>query len=567
MPRLPSHPGAVTPQPTARHPSLREQHWEREVLAPALNHRPDLKPALTTLSGTPVQRVYTPADLPADFDFEREVGLPGAPPFVRGIHPTMYRGKGWTMRQFSGFAGPEETNARYRYLLQQGQTGLSVAFDLPTLMGYDSDAPESEGEVGKCGVAIDSLEDMEELFRGIPLGEVTTSMTINAPAAVIWAMYLVTAERQGVAWDALAGTLQNDILKEYIAQKEFIFPPEPSLRLVVDTIEFATRWTPRFHPVSISGYHIREAGATALQELTFTLRDGIEYVERCLQRGLGVDSFAPRLSFFFNAQSDFFEEIAKYRAARKLWCGIMQERFGARDPRSWMLRFHAQTAGVSLTAQEPLNNIARVALQALAAVLGGTQSLHTNALDEALGLPTTEAATIALRTQQLLAAETGVADTVDPLGGSYFVERLTLDLAAGAAAGIAEIDAMGGMVKAIERGFPQRAIADAAYRSQRRLEQGRRVGNGAADATATAVPTLHIGDEVRSAQQRKLAHRRRARSAAAVARGLDVLRRTAAGPDNVMPALLDAVRSGATLGETCDALRSVFGTHTEAPGV
>jgi len=566
MPRLPSHPGAVTPQP-ARHPSPREQHWERDVLTPALNHHPDRNEALTTLSGTPVQRVYTPADLPADFDFEREVGLPGAPPFVRGIHPTMYRGKGWTMRQFSGFAGPEETNARYRYLLQQGQTGLSVAFDLPTLMGYDSDAPESEGEVGKCGVAIDSVEDMEELFRGIPLGEVTTSMTINAPAAVIWAMYLVTAERQGVSWDALAGTLQNDILKEYIAQKEFIFPPEPSLRLVVDTIEFATRRTPRFHPVSISGYHIREAGATALQELAFTLRDGIEYVERCLQRGLDVDSFAPRLSFFFNAQSDFFEEIAKYRAARKLWCGIMQERFGARDPRSWMLRFHAQTAGVSLTAQEPLNNIARVALQALAAVLGGTQSLHTNALDEALGLPTTEAATIALRTQQLLAAETGVADTVDPLGGSYFVERLTLDLAAGAAAYIADIDAMGGMVKAIERGFPQREIADAAYRSQRRLEQRRRVGNGAADATAAAVPTLHIGDEVRSVQQRKLARRRRARNTAAVARGLDALRRTAAGPDNLMPALLDAVRSGATLGETCDALRSVFGTHTEAPGV
>ncbi|MHB8733968.1 MAG: acyl-CoA mutase large subunit family protein [Terriglobales bacterium] len=568
MPRLPSHPGAVPAAAApARHPSPTEQRWESDVLAPALTRHPDRPEAFTTLSGTPLQRLFTAADLPADFDFEREVGLPGAPPYVRGIHPTMYRGKLWTMRQFSGFASPEETNGRFRYLLGQGQTGLSVAFDLPTLMGYDSDHSLSEGEVGKCGVAIDSLEDMEALFLGIPLGEITTSMTINAPAAVLWAMYLVTAERQGVPWERLAGTLQNDILKEYIAQKEFIFPPEPSLRLVVDTIEFATLRTPRFHPVSISGYHIREAGATALQELAFTLRDGIEYVERSLRRGLEVDAFAPRLSFFFNAHSDFFEEIAKYRAARKLWCRIMQERFGARDPRSWMLRFHAQTAGVSLTAQEPMNNIARVALQALAAVLGGTQSLHTNALDEALALPTAEAATIALRTQQILAAETGVANTVDPLGGSYFIERLTLDLAAGAEEYFARIDAMGGMVGAIERGYPQREIADAAYVCQQRLERSRQVGvsGGEAGASDPSVSTLQIGDEVRVAQQRKLERLRRHRNAETFGRSMDALQRAAEGSVNLMPALLDCVRAGATVGEICDALRAVFGTYTETP--
>ncbi len=404
----------------------------------------------TTLSGVPVEALYTAASLPPDFDFDRDVGRPGEPPYVRGIHPTMYRGRLWTMRQFSGFASPEQTNERYRYLLSQGQTGLSVAFDLPTLMGYDSDHTMSEGEVGKCGVAIDSLEDMETLFRGIPLAEITTSMTINSPAAAIWAMFLVAAEKQGADWARLSGTLQNDILKEYIAQKEFLFPPAPSMRLVVDTIEFGARHAPRFNPVSISGYHIREAGSTALQELAFTLRDGMEYVEWSLRRGLSVDDFAPRLSFFFNAHSDFFEEIAKYRAARKLWRQVMTERYGAKNPRSSALRFHTQTAGVSLTAQQPYINVARVALQALAAVLGGTQSLHTNSLDEALALPTEAAATIALRTQQIIAHETGVTNTVDPLGGSYFLETMTLDMERGAREYFDRIDALGGMVAAVE---------------------------------------------------------------------------------------------------------------------
>ena len=415
--------------------------------------------SFTTVSGVPVRELYTGADLP-DFDCRRDLGAPGEFPFVRGIHRDMYRGRLWTMRQFSGFATPEETNRRYRYLLSQGQTGLSVAFDLPTLMGYDADDPLAEGEVGKCGVAISSLEDMEILFAEIPLDSVTTSMTINSPAAVLWAMYLVVAERQGADWRGISGTLQNDILKEYIAQKEFIFPPEPSMRLVTDTIEFAARELPRFHPISISGYHIREAGSTAVQELAFTLRDGIEYVEHAVRRGLAVDEFAPRLSFFFNAHSDFFEEIAKYRAARKIWASVMRDRFGAppgiKDPRSLMLRFHTQTAGCSLTGQQPSNNVVRTTIQALAAVLGGTQSLHTNALDEALALPTEASALLALRTQQVLAHESGVTETADPLGGSYFLERLTLDMEQACYDYFRRIDEMGGMVAAIERGFPQR---------------------------------------------------------------------------------------------------------------
>jgi len=520
----------------------------------------------TTISGVPVDPVYTAASLPQGFDAQREVGQPGEAPYVRGIHESGYRGKLWTMRQFSGFATPEETNERYRYLLSQGQTGLSVAFDLPTLMGYDSDDAMSAGEVGKCGVAIDSIEDMERLFQGIRLEDVTTSMTINSPAAVIWAMFLVAAERQGADWKRISGTLQNDILKEYIAQKEYIFPPAPSMRLVVDTIEFGARETPRFNPVSISGYHIREAGSTALQELAFTLRDGMEYVEWTLRRGLDVDSFAPRLSFFFNAHSDFFEEIAKYRAARKLWYSVMTERYGARQPRSAKLRFHTQTAGVSLTAQQPYNNLTRVALQALAAVLGGTQSLHTNSLDEALALPTEEAVTLALRTQQIIAFETGVANTVDPLGGSWFVEKGTLEMEAGARDYFRRIDELGGMVAAVEQGFPQREIADASYRYQQALEREEKfmVGVNCFVTEEQPLPTLYIDESAREQQMKKLADLRRRRSQDGVERSLRALRTAAQGEAvNTMPALLDCVRAACTLGEICNTLREVFGSYTE----
>ncbi|HXR96611.1 MAG TPA: methylmalonyl-CoA mutase family protein [Terriglobales bacterium] len=519
----------------------------------------------TTLSGVPINRLYTREDLPPDFDFQRDVGQPGEAPYVRGIHATGYRGKLWTMRQFSGFATPEETNERYRYLLSQGQTGLSVAFDLPTLMGYDSDDAMSAGEVGKCGVAIDSVEDMERLFQGIRLEDVTTSMTINSPAAAIWAMFLVTAERQGADWKRISGTLQNDILKEYIAQKEYIFPPAPSMRLVVDTIEFGARETPRFNPVSISGYHIREAGSTALQELAFTLRDGMEYVEWTLRRGLAVDEFAPRLSFFFNAHSDFFEEIAKYRAARKIWNTVMTDRYGAKSARSKALRFHTQTAGVSLTAQQPYNNLTRVALQALAAVLGGTQSLHTNSLDEALALPTSEAVTLALRTQQIIAHETGVTNTVDPLGGSYFVEKLTLDMEAGAHDYFRRIDAMGGMVGAIEQGFPQREVADASYRYQQAFERGEKIMVGVNDFVAEEkpLPTLYIDETARELQTAKLNDLRRRRSSAAVKETLHALRTAAEGNTNTMPALLDCARASCTVGEISNTLRDVFGGYTE----
>src|SRR5487761_1042941 len=434
---------------SARTPSPAEAEWEKKVLDPTLEKSPERAKQFTTISDYPIRRLYTPADL-AGWSPETDLGYPGQPPYTRGIHPTMYRGRLWTMRQFAGFGSARDTNERFRYLLSQGQTGLSVAFDLPTLMGYDSDHPLSSGEVGKCGVAISSLADMEALFDQIPLAEVTTSMTINSPAAIVWAMYLAVAEKQGADWKLLSGTLQNDILKEYIAQKEYIYPPEPSLRLVIDTFEFSAARTPRFNPISISGYHIREAGSTAIQELAFTLRDGIEYVERGIERGLAVDEFAPRLSFFFNAHNDFFEEIAKYRAARRIWQQVMRERFDAKNPRSWALRFHAQTAGCSLTAQQPYNNVVRTALQALAAVMGGAQSLHTNSLDEAWALPTESAATIALRTQQILAYESGVTNTADPFGGSYFVETLTNEIENGAREYIRKIDALGGMVAAIE---------------------------------------------------------------------------------------------------------------------
>ncbi|MGB9455445.1 MAG: methylmalonyl-CoA mutase family protein [Bryobacteraceae bacterium] len=518
----------------------------------------------TTISGVPVDPLYGPEAL-ADMDRARDLGAPGEFPYTRGIHRDMYRGKLWTMRQFSGFGTPEETNRRYHYLLQQGQTGLSVAFDLPTLMGYDAGHPMSAGEVGKCGANVSSLEDMEILFRGIPLGEVTVSMTINSPAAILWAMYLAVAEQQGVDWAQVSGTLQNDILKEYIAQKEYIFPPRPSMRLVTDTIEFGARHTPRFNPISISGYHIREAGSTAAQELAFTLRDGIEYVDWALERGLEIDEFAPRLSFFFNSHNDFFEEIAKFRAARKIWAYVMRDRYGAVSERSRKLRFHAQTAGCSLTWQQPYNNVVRTALQAMAAVLGGAQSLHTNSLDEAYALPSEQAVTLALRTQQVLAYESGVAATPDPLGGSYFVEKLTLETERAAQDYIRRIDGMGGMIAAIEAGFPQREIADASYRYQQEVERGERtiVGVNRFQAEDLPIELLQIDESAARHQEEKLAALRARRDQGRVRQALDALQRAAEGTENTMPCLLDAVRAYATLGEITDALRAVFGTYQE----
>jgi methylmalonyl-CoA mutase, N-terminal domain len=554
----------ISASESSRKPSAAERAWEDKVLNPTLKKSPDRAADFTTVSSYPIRRLYTEADL-ADWNPARDLGEPGQPPYTRGIHPAMYRDRLWTMRQFAGFGSADDTNRRFRYLLSQGQTGLSVAFDLPTLMGYDSDHALSEGEVGKCGVAISSLADMEALFDQIPLADVTTSMTINSPAAPIWAMYLAVAEKQGADWQKISGTLQNDILKEYIAQKEYIYPPEPSLRIVTDTIEFGAKHTPKFNPISISGYHIREAGSTAIQELAFTLRDGIEYVERCLRRGMRVDDFAPRLSFFFNAHSDFFEEIAKYRAARRIWQQVMRERFGATNPRSWALRFHSQTAGCSLSAQQPYNNVVRTAVQALAAVLGGTQSLHTNSLDEAWALPTESAATIALRTQQIIAYESGVTNTADPLGGSYFVETLTNEVESGARDYIEKIDALGGMVAAIERGFPQREIADAAYRYQVAVDRKEKIIVGVNDYFVEEQPieTLHIDETVARSQAARLRKLRADRSGAEVERRLNSLRHAAAGDDNLMPHLLDAVKSYATLGEICDALRQPFGVYEE----
>jgi methylmalonyl-CoA mutase N-terminal domain/subunit len=523
----------------------------------------------TTISGRPVKQCYTPADL-GQLNYARDLADPGRVPYTRGIHPTGYRGKLWTMRQFAGFGTPEETNARYRQLLEAGGTGLSVAFDLPTLMGRDPDHALSLGEVGKCGVSVASLADMEQLFDGIPLGEITTSMTINSPAPMIFAMYLVVAEQQGASWRALSGTIQNDILKEFIAQKEYIFPPRPSMRLITDVFRFCAREAPKWNTISISGYHIREAGATALQELAFTLRDGIEYVQWGIDAGLHVDDFVPRLSFFFNAHSDFFEEIAKYRAARKIWAAVMRDRFGARDERSWKLRFHAQTAGVSLTAQQPYNNVVRTTLQALSAVLGGANSLHTNSLDEALALPTAEAATLALRTQQIIAHESGVANIVDPLGGSYFLERLTLDMEEGAYRYFDAIDKLGGMVAAIEDGFPQREIADASYRFQQAVEVGEKliVGvNAYADESEQRIATLYIDDRAAEVQQARLEDVRRRRQGGRVDRALDALREVAQGTANTMYPLLECVRAYATIGEMCDALRDVWGEYEEVPSI
>jgi len=573
-----------------RHPSESEKQWADKTLAHTLEKNPE-KPIgaptgvnldeqgnarFTTISGVPIRRLYTQADLPEDWNYEQYLNYPGQPPYTRGIHSTGYRGKLWTMRQFSGFASPEETNQRYKYLLAHGGSGLSVAFDLPTLMGYDSDHLQSEGEVGKCGVAIDSLEDMEILFDGIDLEKTTVSMTINSPASVLWAMYLVVAEKQGADWKNISGTIQNDILKEYIAQKEYIYPPAPSMRLVIDTFEFGTRFTPKFNTISISGYHIREAGSTALQELAFTIYDGVEYVEWALRRGLNIDEFGTRLSFFFNSHNDFFEEIAKFRASRKIWYRLMKDRFGAKNPRTWLMRFHTQTAGVSLTAQQPMNNIARVAIQALAAVLGGTQSLHTDGFDEALALPTEEAARIALRTQQIIAYESGVAQTIDPFGGSYFLEKLTLDMEKGAFDYFDKLDAMGGMVNAIDRGYPQKEIAEASYQYQRAVEAKEKLIVGANEfVIEEKLPEILYIDhqEVAEHQSRKLKALKAHRSNEEVRRRLDALKKVASqepvveddkiSSANSMPYIIDAVRAYATVGEICDALREVYGTYEE----
>jgi methylmalonyl-CoA mutase N-terminal domain/subunit len=521
----------------------------------------------TTISGRRVEELYTPDDVAA-LDYARDLADPGEFPYTRGIHRDGYRGKLWTMRQFAGFGTPEDTNERYRHLLEAGGTGLSVAFDLPTLMGRDPDHALSLGEVGKCGVSVASLADAETLFRGIDLAGITTSMTINSPASVIFAMYLVVAEQQGARWSELSGTIQNDILKEFIAQKEYIYPPRPSMRLVTDVFAFGAAQVPRWNTISVSGYHIREAGATAAQELAFTLRDGVEYVQYGIDAGLDVDAFAPRLSFFFNSHSDFFEEIAKYRAARRLWAHLMRDRFKARNPRSWQLRFHTQTAGVSLTAQQPYNNVVRTALQAMAPVLAGTQSLHTNALDEALALPTAEAATLALRTQQIIAYETGVTNVVDPLGGSYYVERLTRDLEDEARSYIDTIDRMGGMVNAIEEGFPQREIAESAYRFQEAVERREKIIVGVNEFVGgerQPVPTLYIDDTVSERQLEKLERLRATRDNARVETALDALRDGARGTANTMPLLIDAVRAYATVGEMCDALRDVWGEYEETP--
>jgi methylmalonyl-CoA mutase, N-terminal domain len=544
-----------------------KQRWERDVLEPALKKSPERPIPFTTISGRLIDRLYTPDDL-SGFDESRDLATPGTFPYTRGIHPTGYRGRLWTMRQFAGFGTPEETNQRYKTLLQAGGTGLSVAFDLPTLMGRDPDHPLSLGEVGKCGVSIVSLADMERLFEGISLADITTSMTINSPAPMIFAMYLAVAEKQGADWKTLSGTIQNDILKEFIAQKEYIYPPRESMRLITDIFAFCSKEVPKWNTISVSGYHIREAGSTAAQELAFTLRDGIEYVQYGIDAGLDVDVFAPQISFFFNSHSDFFEEIAKFRAARKLWAEIMRDRFKAKSERSWKLRFHTQTAGVSLTAQQPYNNVVRTALQALAAVLGGTQSLHTNSLDEALALPTAAAATLALRTQQIIASECGVTNVVDPLGGSYFLEKLTLDMEREAKEYFDLIDRMGGMVEAVEQGFPQKEIAEASYRFQQSVEMRDKIIVGVNDFVQEddePIPILYIDDTTADRQLARLVELRQSRDNAAVRRTLDALKAAAGNRANTMYPLLDCVRSYATVGEMCDALREVWGEYEEVP--
>ncbi|GIW28771.1 MAG: methylmalonyl-CoA mutase [Meiothermus sp.] len=538
--------------------------WMRETYQKSLAKMPERKVAHKTLSDIAPEPLYTPEDL-KDFDYTEKLGYPGEYPYTRGVYGSMYRSRLWTMRMFAGFGTAEQTNERFKKLLAAGQNGLSTAFDLPTLMGYDSDHPLSKGEVGKCGVAVSSLADMEILFEGINLEEVTTSMTINSPANAIWAMYLAAAKKKGYDWNKLGGTIQNDILKEFIAQKEFIFPPEPSTKLVIDTFEWGPRNVPKWNFISVSGYHIREAGSTAVQELAYTLADGFEYVEWALKRGLDVDEFAPRISFFFNAHNDFFEEICKFRAARRIWAKEMRHRYGAKNPQSWMLRTHAQTAGVSLTAQQPLINIARVAIQALAAVLGGTNSLHTDAYDEALALPTEESAKIALRTQQIIAYESGVTHTADPLGGSYYVEWLTDQMETQAMQIIEEIRRMGGVVRAIEEGYFLREIADASYRFQQEVERGERVivGVNAFQDEGLQVPIQLIDPEVERVQAERLARVRRERDPQAVQQALAALRQAAKEGRNTMPYFVDCALAYCTLGEMMDELRAVYGVYEE----
>ena len=556
--------GTLFDKETLEQLKVERQQWEETAVRKSQQRLPERDNLITT-SGVPINRVYTPQDNEW-LDYDRDMGLPGEYPYTRGVQPTMYRAKPWTMRMFAGFGTAEDTNKRFKYLLSQGQTGLSTAFDMPTLYGYDTDHELAAGEFGKCGVAVSSLADMEVLFDGLPLDKITTSMTINSPASVIWAMYIVNAEKRGFPMASLGGTLQNDILKEYSAQKEFLFPPEPSLRLVTDTIEFGTRNMPRWNTISISGYHIREAGATAVQELAFTIADGLAYVDAALKRGLKIDEFAPRLSFFFDVHNDFFEEIAKFRAGRRLWARLMRERYGAKDPRSWLMRCHAQTAGVSLTAQQPDNNIMRTTIQALAAVLGGTNSLHTNSLDEALALPTEKAVLIALRTQQVIAHESGVVNTVDPLGGSYFIESLTDETERAAIDYLNRIDALGGVLACILNGFFQREIAESAYRYQQEIDQHKRTIVGVNDYIMEehiSVPTLYIDRVGERAHLERLNRVRRERDNAAVERSLENLRRVAQGTENTMPAIIEAVKTYATLGEIMDVFRSVFGDYME----
>src|SRR5215472_16515150 len=556
--------GTLFDKATLEQLTVEQQRWEENTVEKSLKRMPE-RDYLITTSSVPINRLYTPWDNAA-LDYSQDIGLPGEYPYTRGVQPTMYRAKPWTMRMFAGFGTSEETNARFKYLLTQGQTGLSTAFDMPTLYGYDTDHPLAAGEFGKCGVAVSSLADMEILFDGLPLDKITTSMTFNSPAAVIWAMYIVNAEKRGFPREKLGGTLQNDILKEYSAQKEFLFPPEPSMRLVVDTIEFGTRYMPRWNTISISGYHIREAGATAVQELAFTIADGLAYVDAALKRGMKIDEFAPRLAFFFDIHNDFFEEIAKFRAGRRLWAKLMRERYGAKDPRSWMMRCHAQTAGVSLTAQQPDNNIVRTAIQALAAVLGGTNSLHTNSLDEALALPTEKAALIALRTQQIIASESGVVNTVDPLGGSYFIEALTDQTEQAALEYIKRIDSLGGVLNCIRNGFFQKEIAEASYRFQQEVEAKQRVIVGVNDFVMDeqmSVPTLYVDPAKERIHLERLERVRRERDNERVGVTLSALEQATRATENTMPYILDCARAYCTLGEIMGVFRAVFGDYSE----
>jgi methylmalonyl-CoA mutase N-terminal domain/subunit len=547
--------------------SQKRRDWEEATLKKHLEKHPEWKDDFITTSSVPIERIYSPEDIP-DFDYLKDLGFPSLYPFTRGVQPTMYRGRLWTMRMFSGFGTAEESNMRYKYLLEHGETGLSVAFDFPTLYGFDTDHPMARGEFGKCGVAISSLKDMEILFDGIPVDKITTSMTINGPAAIVWAFYIVAAQKRGHSLKSIGGTIQNDILKEYIAQKSYIFPPKPSMKLIVDTFEFGYKKVPKWNTISISGYHIREAGSTAVQELAFTLADGLAYVEEAVGRGLDVDDFAPRLSFFFNAHNDLFEEVAKYRAARRIWAREMKERFKAKNPRSWWLRFHTQTAGCSLTAQQPENNIVRVTIQALAAVLGGTQSLHTNSMDEALALPSEKAVRIALRTQQILAHESGVANTIDPVGGSYFVEALTNEMEEECYKYFDRIDALGGVIPAIEKGFLQKEIANAAYQYQKEIEKSKRTVVGVNDYVLdepVRIEILKMDPEGEKRQLKRLKELRENRDKKAVSDLLDTLRSKADSEENLMPYIIDCVRAYCTLGEITGVFREVYGEYKEDP--